>query len=247
MHYQALAFDYDGTLAKNGHVAPSTLHALEQARAAGYKILMVTGRELTELKMVFPRFDLFDVIVAENGAELYWPATDRGEIRGNPPSTDFLAEMQRLDVTPFSVGKVIFATWRPHEVAIAEAITRLSLDYQIIFNKKAVMVLPKHINKASGLLAALEKLAIEPKHVAGIGDAENDLPFLRACGFAATVENALDTVKAQCQFVATRDHGDGVEEMIDAVLRGTIEQFPPKCETPTNSNSNAISKLVTGN
>src|SRR5690349_13469668 len=137
-NHQALAFDYDGTLAKNGHVGPSTLHALEQVRAAGYKILMVTGRELTELKLVFPRLDLFDVIVAENGAELYWPAEDREEILGDPPSAEFLAEMRRLDVTPFSVGKVIFATWRPHEVAIADAIARLGFDYQIIFNKKAV-------------------------------------------------------------------------------------------------------------
>ncbi len=239
MHYQALAFDYDGTLAKNGHVVPSTLHALEKAKAAGYKTLLVTGRELTDLKMVFPRFDLFDVIVAENGAQLYWPAEDREEILDNPPSVDFLAEMQRLDVTPFSVGKVIFASWRPHEVAIAEAIARLGFEYQIIFNKKAVMVLPKHINKATGMIAALERLKIDPKTVVGIGDAENDLPFLRVCGFAATVENALDAVKAQCQFVATRDHGEGVEEMIDALLCGTIEQFAPKADSPVNSSSNS--------
>jgi 3-deoxy-D-manno-octulosonate 8-phosphate phosphatase KdsC-like HAD superfamily phosphatase len=81
----------------------------------------------------------------------------------------------------------------------------------------------------------------------GIGDAENDLPFLRACGFAATVDNALDVVKAQCQFVATRDHGEGVEEVIDAVLRGTIEQFPPKAPSPSHSASASHTKLATGN
>ncbi len=238
MEYLALAFDYDGTLAKNGHVAPPVVHAIEKVRAAGYKTLLVTGRQLTDLRLVFPRVELFDVIVAENGAELFYPAADLEEILGEPPSTEFLAEVQRLDVTPFSVGKVIFATWRPHEVAIADAILRLGLDYQIIFNKKAVMVLPNGMDKATGLDAALAHLSIPPGAVIGIGDAENDLPFLRKCGLAATVENALPVVKSQCQFVASRDHGAGVVELIHALLQGTLDDFTPR-STVANSRSSA--------
>ncbi|MEX2114250.1 MAG: HAD family hydrolase [Pirellulales bacterium] len=237
MHYLALAFDYDGTLAKYSHVAAAVVHAIEKVRVAGYKTLLVTGRQLTELRLVFPRVELFDIIVAENGAELFCPAVDREEILGVPPSTEFLAEMARLDITPFSVGKVIFATWRPHEVAIADVILRLGLDYQIIFNKKAVMVLPQGIDKATGLAAALAQMSIPAGQVIGIGDAENDLPFLRICGFAATVENALPVVKAQCQFVASRDHGAGVVEMIRALLQGSLDEFTPRSVAASSSRS----------
>ena len=67
MYVIALAADYDGTLAENGIVSPGTVQALEQFRNTGRKLIMVTGRELPELLEVFPRTDLFDRIVAENG------------------------------------------------------------------------------------------------------------------------------------------------------------------------------------
>jgi hydroxymethylpyrimidine pyrophosphatase-like HAD family hydrolase len=217
--YLAFATDYDGTLAKDGHVAAHVLQAIERVRAAGLKTLLVTGRQMPELRALFPRIDLFDAIVAENGAELLLPPAGREEILGDPPSTEFLAEMKRLDVTPFSVGKVIFATWRPHEAVIAQSIIRLGLDYQIIFNKDAVMVLPKGINKATGVASALERLGISSSQLAGIGDAENDLPLLRICGWSGAVANALPSVKARSQFVAAHDHGAGVVEFIGKLLK----------------------------
>lgn len=46
MQLAAFAFDYDGTLAKDGCVAPSTVHALGRLKAAGPRLLLVSGREL---------------------------------------------------------------------------------------------------------------------------------------------------------------------------------------------------------
>src|SRR5262245_41014172 len=122
MNYLALATDYDGTLAKDGHVKAEILEGLARLRASGRKVILVTGRELPELQSVFPGIDHCDLVVAENGALLYWPADDREEVLGEPPPSEFVAEMERLQVRPFSVGKVIFATWRPHEVPILETI-----------------------------------------------------------------------------------------------------------------------------
>src|SRR5688572_8386866 len=49
MTYEALATDYDGTLAHDGIVDEMTVAALGRARGAGIKLLMVTGRELSDL------------------------------------------------------------------------------------------------------------------------------------------------------------------------------------------------------
>jgi HAD superfamily hydrolase (TIGR01484 family) len=68
----ALASDYDGTLASDGRVDDITVAALERVRATGRKLILVSGRILADLKRV-PRIDLFDVVVAENGAVLYQP------------------------------------------------------------------------------------------------------------------------------------------------------------------------------
>jgi HAD superfamily hydrolase (TIGR01484 family) len=75
MHYAALATDYDGTIAHDGVVDAPTIAALEKLKAAQRRLILVTGRELDDLARVCDRLDLFDRIVAENGALLYGPAT----------------------------------------------------------------------------------------------------------------------------------------------------------------------------
>jgi HAD superfamily hydrolase (TIGR01484 family) len=75
--YQALATDYDGTLAHHGTVSAKTLAAIHRLRASGKKLVLVTGRRLEELKQVFPDIGLCDFVVAENGALRYWPTTGR--------------------------------------------------------------------------------------------------------------------------------------------------------------------------
>ena len=80
MRYLALAADYDGTLATNGLVPERTVAALERLVASGRKLILVTGRVLPDLLEIFPRLDLCERIVAENGALLYRPASKELEV-----------------------------------------------------------------------------------------------------------------------------------------------------------------------
>lgn len=222
MHYRALATDYDGTLAHDGHVDEATVEALRRLRGSGRKVILVTGRELPELQKAFPDLGLCDVVVGENGGLLYWPGEHREEVLAEPPPEEFILEMSRQDVKPFSVGRVIFATWRPHETRVLETIQRLGIGYQIIFNKDAVMVLPAQVNKATGLTVALQRLGLCGDQVVGIGDAENDHAFLDICGVAVAVDNALKALKARCDLVTIADHGPGVVELIDRLLEDDL-------------------------
>jgi HAD superfamily hydrolase (TIGR01484 family) len=85
MRYLTLACDYDGTIARHGTVDPPTISALERVKQSGRKLLLVTGRELEDLQRVFDRLDLFDLIVAENGALVYAPATKEMSLLGEAP------------------------------------------------------------------------------------------------------------------------------------------------------------------
>lgn len=228
MQYQALATDYDGTLAHDGHVDPLTIDALHRLRTSGRKVILVTGRELPELKAAFPDIGLCDVVVAENGALLYWPGQDKEEILGEAPSSEFVAAFNERNIKPFSVGRVIVATWHPHETAVLQVIQDLGLEYHIIFNKGAVMVLPSGINKATGLAKALKRLKITPQHVAAIGDAENDHAFLDSCAMAVAVDNALPALKMHCDMVTAGDHGRGVIELIDRILADDLQSLGPR-------------------
>jgi hydroxymethylpyrimidine pyrophosphatase-like HAD family hydrolase len=218
MSYWALATDYDGTLATEGQVQETTLAALKRWQETGRKLILVTGRQVDDLYTAFPQASWFDCIVAENGALLSFPATGEQQLVGSAPPESLILALQRRQVEPLSVGQGIVATWTPHETTVAEVLEELGLAWQVIFNKGAVMLLPEGIDKASGLKAALNQMDLSPQRVIGVGDAENDLPFLQLCGLSVSVANALPDLKARTDWVMVKSRGDGVVELIERLL-----------------------------
>jgi hydroxymethylpyrimidine pyrophosphatase-like HAD family hydrolase len=226
MRYRALATDYDGTIAHDGIVDEPTIEALRRARAAGLKLLLVTGRELSSLFNTFAHADVFDQIVAENGAVLYEPATGSVQMLASPPPPAFVEALQRAQV-PLWVGHSIVATVTPYEHEVLRAIKELRLEWHVIFNKEAVMALPSNVTKATGLVAALGALNVLPEDTIAVGDAENDHAFLRSSGLAVAVDNALDSVKTLVDIVTNGPRGTGVRELIDRLLSGELDTIVP--------------------
>ncbi len=218
MDYRILATDYDGTIATHGAVDDATLAALHRLRHAGHYVLLVTGREIEDLRSVFNHFDHFDLIVGENGGLLHWPSNGREKLLAEAPSPAFVDALRKRNVVPISVGRVIVATFEPHETTVLETIKEMGLELQVIFNKGAVMVLPSGVNKASGLRAALREYGLPASAVVGVGDAENDHAFLEVCGYSVAVANALPALKKRVKWVTSSSHGAGVTELIDRWL-----------------------------
>jgi len=229
MRYLALATDYDGTLATDGVVNEETVRALERLKASGRKLLLVTGRHMPDLQRVFSRLELFDRVVAENGALLHDPATREEKVLAAAPKEEFLEALRAAGVV-FEAGQSIVASWTPSETAILETIKRLGLDYQVIFNKGAVMVLPSGINKATGLKAALQELQLSAHNAVSIGDAENDHAFLSSSECGVAVANALPALKEKADMVTRGDHGAGVVELIDELLKDDLRAFDERLE-----------------
>ncbi|MBI3804124.1 MAG: HAD-IIB family hydrolase [Nitrospirae bacterium] len=226
MRYYALATDYDGTLATDGRVDESTLDALKRLRNSGRRLILVTGRELEDLLRAFPQIDLFERVVAENGALLYRPATRETKLLAAPPPERFAQTLRDRGVAPLSVGRVVVATWTPHEKRVLDVIRELGLELQVIFNKGAVMVLPSGVNKATGFAAALDELGLSPHNAVGVGDAENDHAFLNLCECSVAVANALPALKEQADWITSGSRGAGVTELIDRLLASDLAELP---------------------
>ena len=236
MHYYALACDYDGTLATNGRVPPETLDALDRLRASGRRLILVTGRVLSDLQDTFPEWTRFEYIVAENGAVLLEVKTRETAVLTEAPPSGFAAELRKRGVTPLGVGHVIVATWEPHETTVLEVIRDLGLELHVIFNKGAVMVLPSGVNKATGLKAALKAMGLSQHNVVGIGDAENDHAFLQLCECAVAVQNALPSLRDEADLVTRHERGKGVAELIDRIIATDLTELRlPRHEIPLGS------------
>lgn len=230
MRYQVLATDYDGTLAHHGRVDESTVEMLKGFLSTGRRLVLVTGRELPELLSIFPQIDLFEWVVAENGGLLYRPSTKEETPLADPPPASFIDALRKANVAPISVGRVIVATWEPHQTTVLQTIHDHGVEMQVIFNKGAVMILPAGVNKASGLSAALKQMGLSAHNVIGVGDAENDHAFLKLCELSVAVANALPAVKDTADFVTKADHGRGVSQLIELAIATDMRDCDEKLQ-----------------
>jgi HAD superfamily hydrolase (TIGR01484 family) len=218
VRYLALVTDYDGVVASDGRASPAALAAIGRLRASGRRAILVTGRRLDNLLESCPDLSRFDYVVAENGAAVYEPRTREETLLGNPPPAEFVERLRDLGVEPLEVGRVIVATWMPHQNAVLQAIQELGLELHITFNRAAVMVLPAGVNKATGMVFALRKLGLSPHEAVGVGDSENDHSFLARSECGATVASAVSSIRKQVSLVASKDNGDGLAEIIDELI-----------------------------
>jgi hydroxymethylpyrimidine pyrophosphatase-like HAD family hydrolase len=85
------------------------------------------------------------------------------------------------------------------------------------------MALPSNVTKLTGLVPALADLGVLPEQTIGVGDAENDQVFLRACGLSVAVANALPAVQEMADIVTKQPRGAGVSELIERWESGELE------------------------
>lgn len=89
MSYRVIALDLDGTLLDNQkRILPQSLAALAQARAAGIKVVVVTGRHHVAIHPFYQALEIDTPAICCNGTYLYdfqqkkcWPPIRWKKIR----------------------------------------------------------------------------------------------------------------------------------------------------------------------
>jgi hydroxymethylpyrimidine pyrophosphatase-like HAD family hydrolase len=157
---RAVALDLDGTLTKADSLSETALLEVDRLRGDGLAAVLVTGRIVSELDATFPTIrEQFDAVVAENGAVLLIDGTEAD--LAEPVDGSLEEELATLGIS-VRRGRVLLAAEARHAEAIVSAAGRLGLDYQVVRNRGALMVLPAGVTKGAGLLVALELLGISP-------------------------------------------------------------------------------------
>jgi HAD superfamily hydrolase (TIGR01484 family) len=228
MRYLALACDFDGTLARRGVVADATFEALERLRNTGRKVLLVTGRLLGDLLAILPRPDLFDRIIAENGAILYRPVGREERVLAAAPPPWFVDRLRDKGVDPISVGRAIVSTSASHEHAVLDSIRQGGLELRMVYNEGSLMVVPAEVGKGTGVRAALRELGMSPHEVVGIGNAENDHAFLTLCECSTTVADAVPSLREHADVVMKGEDGAGVIELVDRLVEDDLRHVEPR-------------------
>src|SRR4030095_5644049 len=223
MLFKALACDFDGTLASEDRIGEEGRTALGQARAAGLRLVLVTGRTFFELTRVCDCLDLFEAVVAENGAVLYYPAESMIREQGPPPPRRLLAELDRRSIY-YQAGRVIVGTARSDEAAVREALTAADVTREIVYNRSALMLLPTGVSKGTGMQQGMRLLGLSAHDVLALGDAENALPLFEACGWCACPASADPEVQERADWIFPGENGQSIASALAGPLLG---RHPP--------------------
>ena len=79
---------------------------------------------------------------------------------------------------------------------------------------------PRGVSKWTGLRTLAANSGVAPESICAVGDQVNDLPMLRQAGMAVAMENAVDSVKAEADWVTGRCDEDGLVAVVDRILGG---------------------------
>lgn len=244
--FRAIAVDYDGTLAERDRPHRHALAALAELRRRGRRVLLCTGRIMSELRAVFPDAEHhFDAIVAENGGVVALPG--RPARMASPSLPRELESALRAADIPVRAGTVLLAAHASHDAEIRAAIARLGLDAQLVRNRSELMVLPAGVTKGTGLLEALGELEVSCHSTVAFGDAENDHALLQACEVGVAVGNAVDALREHADIRLDRPNGEGIAEfLLGPVLSGNLRVSPARWRITLGHDADGVPVTLPG-
>ena len=150
--------------------------------------------------------------ILDDGKQFY--VTDRKgykvdyECRNNGMICDEVANL--ADFLHFAPVKILMSVDPAQIAEVQKRIAALLPDDLTVVQTAAfyLEVIPRAINKGQGILDICRALQMQPEEVVAFGDAENDIPMLRAAGIPVAMENGEDSVKAVARLIAP-DHNLG--------------------------------------
>ncbi len=159
VHLTVFACDFDSTLAEEGQVDPATWDALRAARNAGMVHILVTGRTLDSIVSRGPFRELFEAIVAENGAVVLLTRRNQVVLPFGALDSRLVQQWHSLNL-PMEWGLAIAASVKPHDEVLLRSLRTSRGCATVVYNRNAVMFLPPGATKGSGLLYALDHLLL---------------------------------------------------------------------------------------
>lgn len=78
-----------------------------------------------------------------------------------------------------------------------------------------IEVVPKGIDKAAAIQVLTEQLEIPKENTIACGDGFNDLSMIRYAGLGVAMENAVDAVKKEADYITASNNNDGIAQVIE--------------------------------
>lgn len=208
--FGTVVLDLDGTAKMPEEpFNPALGERLAELRRRGVRVMLATGRSVAELRTIVD-FGLFDAVVAENGTV----QLIGGAKKILAPAEWFPVRDMLLQTFGGGSEEVVVSLDRgllPDAERVTGSAARVEL------NKDRIMILPAGFDKGRGVAATLRDMGTGGK-VMSIGDGENDLSMFRVSDFRVALDNSVEALKKEADYIARSPDGQGAAEAIDELI-----------------------------
>lgn len=214
---RAMAVDIDGTLTDMKRVLCPA--AVEAMRSLKVPVVLVTGNTHCFTRAVSVLLGTPRIFIAENGGLVSHSEKDM-EILADPVvcQTAYQELSKAFPLEAYESTRYRFtdiALKRNFDVAAASRYAEEhGLNVEIIDTVFAVHIKDKKVNKGTGLQRIAERMGIDLKEFAAIGDSGSDMPMFKIAGFRASVGNSTPELMAASDYVAEAKYGEGFAEIV---------------------------------
>ena len=191
--------------------------------AATAEVLFETSMDMEQTKQVLRFLQTLPVTpILDDGVQFY--VTDKSGYKVDYECSNnnmTCTEVPNLaDFLTFAPVKILMSA-KEEEISDIQREIRENLPTTLTVVQTApfyLEVIPQSINKGQGIRDICAVLGISPEQVIAFGDAENDIPMLRAAGMGVAMGNAPPQVKQAADFVTLSNNDDGISYALERLL-----------------------------
>lgn len=240
-----IAIDMDGTLLNNNHeVTPNTLKTLQLAVEKGIYVVLATGRGISRIKIHDELMALKQPIIAANGADIYYSATDQGEKLYIEKSSmeklfDIIKEINILywgftekslfensELSEVEMATCLKLGVQSDDFALLLRFYELAKDIENLEITKSAEtnyeINQLGVSKAYGVKKLCDALNISIDEVMCFGDSANDFKLFEVAGFPVAMENAIPELKEIAKAMTTSNNDEGVSKAIQSFVLNNL-------------------------
>ena len=188
-----------------------------EMKKAGIPLFLATGRTLSYVKKLSNKFKVWQCIIAENGAVIYFPKTKKTITTNTVYQAKVKKIVRDLNLPGVIIGKIIISIPEEHEKIVMKNIEKYLGNVQIIRNVDEIMILPKGVDKGTGVRLALKYFDIDIEKTIVVGDGENDVEMFSNPGFKVALQNAHPSLKALANTITKYSSTRGIREILEKI------------------------------
>lgn len=126
---------------------------------------------------------------------------------------NIIVGLEKIEV--FEFVKVLFLGEHEKLLTLQENINKSIQNADAVFSHPEFLeIIPKGVNKAHALKWLCDKKKIDYKNIMVFGDNYNDLDMINLAGIGVAVQNAVDEVKNNADYIAPAHDKDGVGKFL---------------------------------